>query len=147
MSNKESVISLEAYALVMAGLGAGLNLSRALAHAEVPADAWEAGSETWQSRIDESAASDLTLLVAFDAALLNAKRRFEPTVAPIASDLEAWSHFRRHFVTAVDPPAFLEAQGISLATYARLEAEWANRVLADEALATALEGHLSAPLA
>jgi hypothetical protein len=49
-------------------------------------------------------------------------------------------------VTAVDPLAFLAQQGLSLATYARIEADWANRVLVDEALAAAIQNHLAGPL-
>jgi len=146
MSNPETVISLESYAAVMAGLGAGLGIRRALAHAGVPPEAWERASERWQAEIDESAASDLTLLVAFDAALLTAKRRFEPTFEPIESDVRAWAHFRRHFATAVDPVAFLARHDLTLAMVARIEASWANRILADEALAAELRGHMEAPL-
>ncbi|WP_437491977.1 hypothetical protein WME75_16740 [Sorangium sp. So ce1014] len=146
MSNQETVISLESYAAVMAGLGAGLDLWRALAHAGVPAAAWERASEHWQARIDESAASDLEVLVAFDTALLAAKRRFEPTFEPIASDVLAWAHFRRHFVTAAEPVAFLSRHELPLAAYASLEASWANRVLADEALAATLRSHMEGPL-
>jgi hypothetical protein len=144
--SQETVISLESYAAVLAGLGAGLDLARALAHAGVLPAEWDRASEHWQSQIDESAASDLSLLVAFDAALLAARRRFEPTAEPIESDLRAWAHFRRHFVTAVDPIAFLAEHGLSLASYARIEAEWTNRTLADRALAEALREHLAAPL-
>src|SRR5688572_21745415 len=138
MSNHEAVISLEAYAAVVAGLGAGLDLSRALAHAGVKPAEWDRAADHWPAQIDESAASDLTLLVDFDAALLAAKRRFEPTIEPIESHPRAWAHFRRHFVTAADPLAFLAQHGLSLATYARLEADWANRALADAGLAAAL---------
>jgi hypothetical protein len=147
MSNQETMISLESYAAVLSALGAGLRLGRALASAEVPASAWEPSSEHWQARIDESAASDLELLVAFDAALSTARRRFEPTIEPITSEPQAWAQFRRHFVTAVDPVAFLAARGFSLGAYARLEADWTTRVLADPALAAALQGHMDAPLA
>ncbi|WP_437971124.1 hypothetical protein WMF04_18345 [Sorangium sp. So ce260] len=146
MSELETIISLESYAAVMAGLGAGLDLWRALAHAGVPPAAWERGCERWQARIDESAASDLALLVDFDAALLIAKRRFEPTFEPIESDVRAWANFRRHFVTAADPIAFLSRHELPLATYARVEASWANRVLMDEALAAALRSHMEGPL-
>ncbi|WP_437819575.1 hypothetical protein [Sorangium sp. So ce1078] len=146
MSELETIISLESYAAVMAGLGAGLDLWRALAHAGVPLAAWERGREHWQARIDESAASDLALLVDFDAALLTAKRRFEPTFEPIASDVRAWANFRRHFVTAADPIAFLSRHELPLATYAGIEASWANRVLADEALAATLRSHMEGPL-
>src|SRR5262245_22006710 len=110
MSNRETdqtIISLESYAAVIAGLGAGLPLSRALLHADVSPRSWERAAEHWTSQIDESAASDLALLVAFDAALLDAKRRFEPTIQPIEAEVGAWAHFRRHFVTAVEPVAFL----------------------------------------
>jgi hypothetical protein len=146
MSNQEPVISLESYAAVIAGLGAGLSLPRALLHARVQPTEWDRAAELWQSRIDESAGADLVLLVAFDAALLAAKRRFEPTIEPIESDPQAWVHFRRHFVTAADPRAFLSQQGLSLATYARIEADWANRLLADEALAAAIQNQLATPL-
>ncbi|WP_437603077.1 hypothetical protein WMF28_15780 [Sorangium sp. So ce590] len=146
MSNQETVISLESYAAVVAGLGAGLDLWRALEHAGVPAAEWERASERWQAGIDESAASDLELLVAFDTALLTAKRRFDPTFEPIASDVRAWAHFRRHFVTAAEPVAFLSRHELPLATYASLEASWANRVLADEALAATLRSHMEGPL-
>lgn len=146
MSNPETILSLESYAAVMAALGRGLALPRALAHADVDSAAWERGSAQWQEAIDESAASDLAVLVAFDAALLAAKRRFEPTVEPIESDARAWTHFRRHFVTAPDPVAFVAKHGLSLATYARLEADWANRALSDESLAAELQSHLLSPL-
>jgi len=146
MSNPEMIISLHAYASVMAGLGAGLNLRRALVHAEVPAAAWDRASEHWQAQIDESAASDLAVLVAFDGALLAARRRFDPTIEPIESDARAWSHFRRHFVTATSPTAFLAQRDLSLTTYARIEADWANRLLADAALAAAVQGHMEGPL-
>ncbi|WP_437553189.1 hypothetical protein WME97_17705 [Sorangium sp. So ce367] len=144
--SQETVISLESYAAVMAGLGAGLDLRRALAHAGVAPAAWEQASEQWQARIDESAASDLAVLVAFDAALLTAKRRFEPTFEPIESDVRAWAHFRRHFVTATEPIAFLARHDLDLATYARIEAGWANRVLLDEMLAATLRGHMEGAL-
>lgn len=147
MSNPDPMISLQSYAAVLAGLGAGLRLGRALASAEVPAPAWEPSSEHWQAQIDESAASDLELLVTFDAALSTARRRFEPTIEPITSDPRAWAQFRRHFVTAVDPVAFLAERDFSLGAYARLEADWTTRVLADPALAAALQGHMDAPLA
>ena len=116
MSNQETMISLQSYAAVLAGLGAGLSLTRSLVHADVAASAWDAAAEHWPSQIDESAASDLALLVEFDAALLTARRRFEPTIEPVESDVRAWSHFRRHVVTAVDPVAFLAKQGVSLGT-------------------------------
>jgi hypothetical protein len=45
MSNQETIISLQSYAAVIAGLGAGLRLRRALLHAEVAASAWDAGAE------------------------------------------------------------------------------------------------------
>ncbi|MEP7123452.1 MAG: hypothetical protein ABJE95_21170 [Byssovorax sp.] len=141
------MISLESYAAVLAGLGAGLRLGRALSLSEVPAPAWESSSEHWQARIDESAASDLELLVAFDGALSTARRRFEPTIEPITSDPYAWAQFRRHFITAVDPVAFLAERQLSLSAQARLEADWTTRVLADPALAAALQGHMDAPLA
>jgi hypothetical protein len=146
MSNQETMISLQSYAVVLAGLGAGLSLRRALAQADVPAPAWEPASEHWQAQIDASAASDLGLLVAFDGALSTARRRFEPTIEPISSDPQAWAQFRRHFVTAVAPVAFLAERDLSLGTYARLEADWANRLLADEALAAAMQRHMDAPL-
>lgn len=146
MSNPETTISLQSYAAVLAGLGAGLRLGRALARAEVPASAWEPASEHWQARIGESAASDLELLVAFDGALSTARRRFEPTIEPITSDPQAWAQFRRHFVTAVDPVVFLAERDLSLVAYARLEADWTTRVLADVALAATLQGHMDAPL-
>jgi hypothetical protein len=146
MSNPETMISLQSYAAVLAGLGAGLRLGRALARAEVPASSWEQASEHWQARIDESAASDLELLVAFDGALSTARRRFEPTVEPITSDPQAWAQFRRHFVTAVDPTGFLAARDLSLGAYARLEADWTTRALDDTALAATLQGHMDAAL-
>ncbi len=146
MSNQETMISLQSYAAVLAGLGAGLSLRRALSQAEVPAPAWEPASEHWQAQIDESAASDLDLLVAFDGALSTAKRRFEPTIEPIASDPQAWAQFRRHFVTAVSPVAFLAERDLSLGAYARLEADWANRLLADEALAATIQRHMDTAL-
>ena len=146
MSNPETMISLQSYAAVLAGLGAGLSLRRALAQAEVPAPAWEPASEHWQAQIDESAASDLGLLVAFDCALSTARRRFEPTIEPIASDPQAWAQFRRHFVTAVDPVAFLAERDLSLGAYARLEADWANRLLADAALAATIQRHMDTAL-
>lgn len=147
MSIQEPPIPLESYAAVIAGLGAGLPLVRALDLAGVrPAD-WDAGSNHWQSAIDESAASDLTVLVAFDAALLAARRRFEPTFEPIASDALAWAQFRRHFATAVDPPAFLAEKGLSLALHARMEADWVNKLAEDEALAAAFARHMESPLA
>lgn len=146
MSNQETMISLKSYAAVLAGLGAGLSLRRALALAEVPAPAWGPASEHWQAQIEESAASDLGLLVAFDGALSTARRRFEPTIEPITSDPQAWAQFRRHFVTAVSPVAFLAERDLSLGTYARLEADWANRLLADEALAATIQRHMDAAL-
>ena len=147
MSNPDTMISLQSYAAVLSALGAGLRLDRALAWAEVPASAWEPSSEHWQARIGESAASDLELLVEFDGALSTARRRFEPTIEPITSDPQAWAQFRRHFVTAVDPVAFLAERDFSLGAYARLEADWTTRVLADPTLAAALQGHMDAPLA
>jgi hypothetical protein len=138
---------LETYAAVIAGLGAGLALSRALELAGIAALQWEETSLHWQERIDESAASDLEVLVAFDAALLAAGRRFEPTVQPIETDARAWCHFRRHFLTAVDPPAFLAERGMSLSLWARLEADWSDRALGDEALAATIQAHMQEPLA
>jgi hypothetical protein len=146
MSNQEPEISLASYATVTACLGAGLPLRRALEVAGLQPAAWERDSERWQDEIAESAANDLVLLVAFDAELLTAKRRFEPTIEPIATDVRAFAHFRRHFLTAVEPNAFLVERGISLAAYARLEAEWTNKALSDEALAATLEQHMKAPL-
>src|SRR5690348_4111653 len=108
MSTEDQFIALESYAVVVAGLGAGLALTRSLECANVGVLEWNVGEEHWRERIEESAASDLSLLVAFDAALISAKRRFEPTVEPVESDVKAWAHFRRHFVTAVDPVGFLE---------------------------------------
>jgi hypothetical protein len=147
MSNHEPTISLQSYAAVLAGLGAGLTLGRALALAEVPAPAWDEASDDWQARIDESAASDLAVLVAFDGALSTARRRFEPTIEPIASDPLAWTQFRRHFVTSVDPVAFLAERDLSLGIQARLEADWTTRVLADAALAATIQGYMDAVLA
>jgi hypothetical protein len=141
-----SPVTLERYAAVMAALGAGLPLTRALSHAEVEPIAWTSAEERWRAELAESGASDLTLLVAFDGALLRARRAFEPTIEPIASDPRAWSCFRRHFVTAVDPAAFLREHGIALATMAGLEADWANRVLSDTTLAAAMKEHLDSPL-
>src|SRR5262245_54914775 len=137
MSAPETPVSLQSYAAVVAALGAGLPLLRALDFAAVRAADWDTASDHWQSAIDESAASDLAVLVAFDAALLAEKRRFEPSVEPIESDPQAWAQFRRHFVTAVDPAAFVAEKGISLATYARIEADWFNKLADDEALAAA----------
>ena len=146
MSNQDTKISLESYAAVLAGLGAGLRLGHALAQAEVPPPAWEEASDHWQARIDESAATDLTVLVAFDAELSTARRRFEPTIEPIASDPAAWAQFRRHFITAVDPVAFLAERSLSLAAQARLEADWTTRLLDDAALAATFQAHMDAPL-
>lgn len=146
MSTEDQVITLESYAAVVAGLGAGLPLTRALEHVSVGVLEWNASEEHWRAQIDESAASDLSLLVAFDAALISARRSFEPTVEPIESDVKAWAHFRRHFVTAVEPVKFLEKHGLSLSTYAQLERDWANRVLSDESLATKLKKHMAEPL-
>lgn len=147
MSNQDAMISLESYAAVLAGLGAGLRLGRALARAEVPPPAWEEASDHWQARIDESAATDLAVLVAFDAELSTARRRFEPTIEPIASDPAAWAQFRRHFITAVDPVAFLAERSLSLAAQARLEADWTTRLLDDAALAATFQAYMDAPLA
>ena len=146
MTQEEPEISLEAYATVTAGLSAGLDRRGALAAAGVEPPAWDRSVEAWHARIDESAATDLELLVAFDAALLTARRRFEPTVEPITADVKAWAQFRRHFLTSVDPPAFLAQRGLSLGAYARLEGDWANRALSDEALAAKLDEHMRAPL-
>ena len=146
MPTEDQVIALESYAAVVAGLGAGLPLTRSLECANIGVLDWNVGEEHWRERIEESAASDLSLLVAFDAALISAKRRFEPTVEPIESDVKAWAHFRRHFVTAVDAVGFLEKRGMSLSTYARLEGDWANRVLSDESLAAKLQEHMAEPL-
>ncbi|MEO7330612.1 MAG: hypothetical protein ABI193_18705, partial [Minicystis sp.] len=146
MSNQDTKISLSAYAAVLAGLGAGLRLPRALLHAGVEPLLWDEASEEWQDRIEESAASDLEVLVAFDGALLAEKRRFEPIIEPVGSDAVAFAHFRRHVLTAVDAVAFLADKGLSLASYARLEADWAARALTDEAVAAVLEAQMRAPM-
>jgi hypothetical protein len=139
-------VSLQEYATVIAGLGAGFSLDRAVSLAGVRGVDWGAASDHWQSAIDESAATDLTLLVEFDAALLSAKRRYEPTFEPIESDASAWGRFRRHFVTSADPPRFLTSKGIGLAAYARMEADWVNRQAEDDELAKDVTRAFEGPL-
>jgi hypothetical protein len=146
METTETIISLRSYAAALAALGAGLTLSRALAHAEIAPATWDEASAEWQERIDESAATDLGLLVAFDAALLAEKRAFEPRLSPLDEDVEAFAHFRRHVLLAVDAVAFLAEHGVSLSRYARLEADWAARLLSDEALAASMKRYLEQPL-
>lgn len=145
MSNPEE-LSLTSYAAVMAGLGAGLPLRRALELADVPEALWGPGAERWQHELEESAATDLEVVVSFDAALLEQQRRFAPVVHPIHADVAAWACFRRHFVTATDAPAFLAQRELSLGDYARLEADWLHRTSADESLAAALREAMSGPL-
>lgn len=146
MPETEQPLPLETYAFVMAGLNAGLPLARVLAHAELTSARWLEGSELWQEAIDRSAAEDLQVLVSVDAALLKARQKFEPRVEPIQSDPAAWAAFRRHFVTALDPSAFLQERGLTLSLYARLEAEWADRTLQDEALAKQVQAQMDVPL-
>ncbi len=139
-------VTLQSYATVLAGLGAGLPLRRALELADVNPEAWGPACERWQQALDESAASDLSVVVAFDAALVTEQRRFEPTVEPISSDVAAWAAFRRHFLTTPTPVSFLAERQLSLGAYARLEADWTNRVASDKTLEAALNEQMSGPL-
>lgn len=147
METKENPsITLDAYAMVLAGLSAGVGTTRALANADVQPARWVTGSEHWQRAIDDSAADDLCVLVAFDAALLSAKDKYASTIEPIQSDVVAWAAFRRHFVAAVDAVSFLGERSLDLTAYARLERLWAERSLTDAAVAAALLKEMAAPL-
>lgn len=140
--NAEAPFPLESYATVIAALDAGLPLSRALFHASISAAQWDAGSDHWQQEIQDSAAGDLSVLVGFDVALLQAKRRFSPTPEPIASDARAFAHFRRHLLFSVEPASFIAKAQMTLSAYARLEGEWASRAAGDAQVAAALKTHM-----
>jgi hypothetical protein len=146
MQDESTHISLKAYALVMAGLGAGISLRQATTHAGISIPQWEESSSLWQARLEESAATDLALLMEFDAALLLGKRDFDPRVSPIDEDKQAWVCFRRHFVTSVDPVRFLAERGLTLSDYARTEADWSNRIAGNAELGASIQSLMQAPL-
>lgn len=139
-------VPLASFALVNAGLAAGLALPHALAIAEVAPSSWEPARHRWDAAIEESAAGDLELLVRYDALFLSARDRFAPTLEPITSDARAWTHFHRHFLTSIEPPRFLAEHGLTPARFARLEAHWASRAQGDAAVATTLRESFEEPL-
>lgn len=146
MFEQGTSVSLESYAMVIAAQSAGAPLFRALRIAGVSPPEWDAASHHYPRLIDESAATDLVTLVAFDAALLEAKRKLDPRLEPIESEVTAFVQFRKHFVTAADPIAFLAEREVPIGMYARIESDWSARVAEDESLAAAIQAAEQAPL-
>lgn len=122
----DQAISLEAYALVRAGIDFGLPLRRALENARVLPRDWGPCAVHWEDALDERNA-DPELAMEYELALLKATERFEPVAQPIASDPLAWGTFRRHVIASTDPAAFLAKRGVDLAMFGRLEGIWSDR--------------------
>ncbi len=142
---EEVNVSLEAYAMVHAGLEAGVSLGRAVANASVTMSDWEDAEAVWVPRL-EGKEADRAQVSAFERALRAARERYQPTWEPIASDPRAWITFRGHFIADDDPVEFLRSRGLDPAAFARLESHWTDVADGDEAAARELREAAARPL-
>jgi hypothetical protein len=134
MTERVRGVSLEQYAIIVAGRADELPLEDLLALAEVPAEAWPAAEEAWAERLIEDLDADGPLAEELQARLADARRQWSRPLPPLDSDLRAWLDFDRAWACEVDGDAFLGRVAMRRADMARLGDFWAARLSADAEL-------------
>ena len=127
-------VSLEQYAILVAGRADELPLEALLALAEVPAEAWPAAEEAWGERLIEDLDADGPLAEALLALLAKARKRWSRPLPPLDADLRAWIDFDRAWSMEVDGDAFLARFAMGRADMDRLNDLWGPRLSADPEL-------------
>lgn len=127
-------VSLEQYAILVAGRADELPLEAILALAEVPAEAWPAAEEAWGERLIEDLDADGPLAEALLALLAKARKQWSRPLPPLDADLRAWIDFDRAWSMEVDGDAFLARFAMRRADMDRLNDLWSPRLSADPEL-------------
>jgi len=134
MSERVRGVSLEQYALLVAGLADELPLAELLALAEVPAKAWAGAEEAWGERLLDDLDADGPLAEELQARSAEARRRWDRPLPPLDVEIRAWLDFDRAWAREGDDDAFLARFAMRRADMARLADFWSARLDADPEL-------------
>jgi hypothetical protein len=134
MSERVRGVSLEQYALLVAGLADELPLAELLALAEVPVKAWAAAEEAWGERLLDDLDADGPLAEELQARLAEARCRWDRPLPPLDVEIRAWLDFDRAWAREVEDDAFLARLGMRRADMVRLADFWSARLDADPEL-------------
>lgn len=127
-------VSLEQYAILVAGRADELPIEDLLALAGVPAETWPLAEEAWGERLIEDLDADGPLAEALLASIAKARDRWRRPLPPLDVDLRAWLDFDRAWSMEVDGDAFLARFSMRRADMDRLATLWGPRLAADPGL-------------
>jgi hypothetical protein len=136
-SLKDTVIAglpLRQYVAVYAAVGEGFPLETVLKHEALDAAGWGHIDKAWADALVQSADTDLELVEAHDALLLDAQDRFWRAIPPVSVDLEAWLDFFRRVTSSDDPFALLASFEMRGADLMRLHRYWSDRIAGEAPL-------------
>lgn len=128
MSDRVLGVSLEQYALVIAGRDDDLPVEAVLSLAQVSAETWALAQEAWEERLLDDLDADGPLAEDLQRRLAEARRRWPRPLPPLDSDLRAWLDFDRAWAGEVDGDAFLTRHSMRRADMARLHDLWSARL-------------------
>ena len=134
MTERIRGLSLEQYAIVMAGRADELPLGDVVALAGVPAKTWPAAEEAWGERLIDDLDADGPLTQELEVRLAEARRLWSRPLPPLDSKLRAWFDFERAWMRESDGDAFLADVAMRRADIARLGDLWSERLRADPEL-------------
>lgn len=134
MTERVRGVSLEQYAIIVAGRADDLPMEDLLALAEVLAEAWPPAEEAWGERLIEDLDADGPLAEELQARLAHARKRWSRPLPPLDSDLRSWLDFDRAWAREVDGDAFLARFAMRPSDMARLQELWSDRLRDDPEL-------------
>jgi hypothetical protein len=139
-------VSLEAFALIRAGLADEIELAELLAYAAVDFEAWERGEPAWEARVIEALENEEhAFLEEVDRLSATARSQWERRIPPLDEDLAAWLGFVRAWGEADAPVAMLEKAQLRPADMVRLHHLWSERLGKSAALRADARAILSGP--
>lgn len=128
MSDRVLGVSLEQYAILIAGRDDDLPVEAVLSLAQVSAETWALAQEAWEERLLDDLDADGPLAEELMGKLAEARGRWARPLPPLDSDLRAWLDFDRAWAGEVDGEAFLARHSMRRADMARLHDLWSARL-------------------
>ncbi|WP_437731956.1 hypothetical protein [Sorangium sp. So ce1335] len=122
-------VSLTQFAAVSAALAEGLALPDVLAHEGIAPASWPGAEAAWKVRlVDESRKEGKGLFASYESRLAAAEDRLGRRIAPLETDLAAWTSFLKAYSSHPSPFELLSRLRLRVSDVARLARLWARRM-------------------